>query len=174
MIGPLKILMYFIIIIGVCTVISGLLWYNTDLSGQTNSRSLMEDIMVKYQQDKQSLGELKQEQSSLKKTVKVTAFNEINIVYTNPDNHTLIIQNITKGKIVKTSYDIDYDGKMDIFEYYDNENITISRQFDVNRDGIIDIIEKDYNNDGVLSTNELKINIEGQFIPFTTINTIIM
>jgi hypothetical protein len=174
MIGPLKIWVCFIVIIGVCTAVSGLLWYHTELPGKGNARLVIENLMAKYQVDKQSLDELKKEKPLLNKYVKMTALNEIDTLYKTPDNETLIIENSVNGHITKISYDIDRDGKMEIFEFFDTGNIPVSRQFDVNRDGIIDIIENDYNKDEVLDINELKINIEGQFIPFTTINSIVM
>jgi DNA repair exonuclease SbcCD ATPase subunit len=175
MIGPLKILVCFFIIIGICTLISGLLWYNNEPLNRENSRMFIEDFMTKYQADKQSLGELKEEKTSLKHNVKKTGFNEIIVVYDKSDNKTLIIESYINNDISKISYDIDRDGKMDIFEFFLNNNDEpYSREYDINRDGIIDIIEKDSNYDGVLSIDELKFNIEGQFIPFTTINGIIM
>lgn len=137
-------------------------------------RQVVKDFMEQYQVDKQSLEELKREKPLLYKDIETTAFSGIDTIYKTPDDQILIIENTIRGNITKISYDVDYDGKMDIFEIFEAGNNQVHRQYDVNRDGVIDIIESDMNNDDVLDASELKINVEGQFIPFTTFNTIVM
>ncbi len=69
------------------------------------------------------------------------------------------------GKIVRFERDLNFDGRVDIWQYPDLEGNVLEEEMDLDKDGKVDVMAR-YNADGVVEYKELAVEFSGKFTVF--------
>jgi hypothetical protein len=175
MLGPGKIWGILIIIIILSTTISGFIWFYFYHSGDNKDSQNPEILIQKYHAMKSDLKEFKEKKAELSVTYEENIIGNGVRKYSDSQGGMMFMEIYERNSLVRISYNIIDDKKIDIIEYYNPESgMPDHTEYDVDSDGIFDIDEKDSNNDGIISVNEIKINIGGKFLPLGSLGIVAM
>jgi hypothetical protein len=175
MIGPSKIWICMIGIIIICTIASGLMWQNFGQSNREQQKQSIRQSMTIYQSEKESVKYLETDMYQMQRYSVSESPDMVKIGYRDGNNHTVVMETYVNGIKSQVQYDIDTNGQFDVVHIFKNPGlIPYMREYDINKDGIYEISEQDENQDGIIDSSEMRLRIDGQFMPFTTINAMIM
>jgi len=175
MIGPSKIWICMIGIIIICTVASGLMWQNFGQASREQQKQSIKESMSVYQSEKEAVHYIQNELSIMPRITEYPNPGVVSTRYLDSGNKTVAEELYVNGTRSLIRYDVDLDGRYDVVYFFKGSgSVPASKEYDLNRDGVFEVSEKDQNNDGIFDSNEMMIRIDGQFMPFTTVNALIM
>ena len=175
MLGPGKIWGILIIIIIVSTTISGFIWFYLYHSDDIKDSRNPEILIQKSHMMKSDLREIKAKKAELSATFEENIIGNGMRKFSDSQGRVLLIEIYERNSLVRISYNTNNNKKIDIIEYFNPDSVLPDHtEYDVDSDGIFDIYEKDSNNDGIISVNEIKINMGGKFLPLGSLGIVAM